>query len=51
MAGKIAKQVKNDRPTLVNGRWVHKYFDSRPLTKAEIERTMELAKRFGWKSR
>lgn len=47
MAGKITRQVKNKRPILVNGKWVHPLFDIRPLTKTEMERLADRAKQLG----
>ena len=43
MAGKISKQVKSDRPFLVNGVWHHRMFDQRPLSKRQLARMAEIA--------
>lgn len=44
MAGPITKQVKNPKPIIVNGRWVHKLFDHRPLTPEMIEHFSKIAR-------
>jgi hypothetical protein len=45
VAGKISKQVKNNHPILINGRWVHKYFDNSPPSPALLTKMAEIARR------
>ena len=50
MAGPIAKQVKNPNPTLVNGKWVHKHFDPRPLRPEMARRLADMGRRLKLRS-
>lgn len=47
MAGKITRQVKNKRPILVNGKWVHPLFETRRPTDAEMVRIVARATALG----
>jgi hypothetical protein len=50
MAGKINRQVKSGKPILVNGVWAHQTFDTRPPSKATMDRMTADATRLGLRS-